>query len=468
MRAIDLGTPEKVGDKVRWRKMFKGRRWNSSVYPEDSRRNRSAAWNEFLEWQSTAVEQINATRTPEENELEKAIELVAHEGKYWQMIGQHELATQRKKMVALLRTLLEDADHEAVRTGISKLKIDDDFSSRVAVSVESTKGKKTEFSAERVAEDFLKTHRLRAQSDEITAGRFGKMRSGINRFLNFFGKKNSMTELNEDTVKRYYRYLIELKNAGSNSNTLADDLVLFRQFVDEVSDDTPEIPKPRNLRSRKYSIARTRSEPNPFTPAEFRLVFENASDRTKLYLLLMLNCSFYQGDLAEMKSSQIDWEEGRICRARSKKSKMANKNIGKHEPIKINYKLWPETFRLLKRFGQSDAEIALTNQDGGPLVHSFIGKDGNEKRKDCVRSAYNRVIRKLKNRKLLPESFKKSLKQLRKTGPDMLDQHAEKYSEFIDVMLDHSRVANRSYLKSGKAYKPFDEALEFVGKQFGF
>lgn len=465
MRAIELGTPERVRDKVRWRLMRKGRRWQSSVYPEDSRRNRSEAWNEFLAWEKTLEEQIKATRTPEENSLEQAVELIGHDANFWEMLGQKTFATNRQKSVALLRSLI-DIDPEAAQIALSKINTGDEFQNRVATSITVGKTKQTKLSAESVGEEFLKTHRIRAQSGEITAGRFGKLRSGVKRFLDFYGKQKCMTEINEDTVKDYYQLIIELKKTGSSS-TFSDDFTTFKQFIDEVSDDNSEIPKPRNLRSRKFTVGRNRSEPNPFTPDEFKIIIENSTDRTKLYLLLMLNCSFYQGDVAELKGEEVDWVNGRICRARSKKKKLLAKKRSKDDLIKINYKLWPETFRLLKKFGNRTG-LALTNESGGQLVVSEIGDSGNETRNDNIVSAYKRVIAKLKNRKLLPKTFKKSLKQLRKTGPDMLDQHAEKYAEFIDVMLDHSRVANRSYLKSGKAYKPFDEALEFVGKQFGF
>lgn len=466
MRAIELGSPEKVGNKVRWRRMLKGRRWQSSVYPDDSRRNRSAAWIEFLKWQSTVEEQIKATRTPEENDLERAVDLIGDDANFWDMVGQKKLAANRQDVAAILRKLIS-IDPKAAQVALSKIDKGEEFQNRITTSIIATKNKSSELAAETIGLDFLKTHRTRAQSGEITAGRYGKMRAGLNRFLGFYGKKKSLAELNEETVKEYYRHLIKLKRKGENSNTLADDFGLFRQFIDEVSDDAPDIPKPKNLRSKKFTIGRTRAEPDPFTPEEFKLIYRHSTDRTKLYLLLMLNCSFYQGDLAEIKANEVDWESGRICRARSKKVKIMAQKKSNHDPIKINYKLWSETFRLLKAFGHREG-LALRNEDGGPIVQSFIGDEGNEKRNDNVQSAYFRVITKLKNRKLLPKSFKKSLKQLRKTGPDMLDQHAEKYAEFIDVMLDHSRVANRSYLKSGKAYKPFDEALEFVGKQFGF
>lgn len=469
MRAIQLGTPEKVGGKVRWRRMVKGKRWQSSVYPEDSRRNRSEAWNEFLIWEQAIEAEAKSQKSTKRKALEEKIETIENNAEYWRLLNQKSLTKGFRSIASKLRRAMEADEEkfsELIGNELIKELTDDGNVVKNAAWIQlSRETKSTDLEAGKVAESYLKIHNLRAKAGEITAGRYGKIRNGVNKFIAWFGKKTSMGTLSETTVSEYYQHQIELKNNGANSNTIADDFGMFRQFIDEVSDDTPEIPKPKNLRSRKFTIGRTRSEPNPFTPNEFRLIYENSSDRTKLYLLLMLNCSFYQGDLAEITAEEVDWEQGRICRARSKKKKLlAKKN--NHDPIKINYKLWNATFRLLEAHGHREG-LVLRNQNGGPIVVSAI-KGDKEYRNDNVASAYKRVIQKMKNQKILPDSFKKSLKQLRKTGPDMLDQHSEKYSEFIDVMLDHTRVANRSYLKSGKPHKPFDEALEFVGKQFGF
>ena len=74
-----------------------------------------------------------------------------------------------------------------------------------------------------------------------------------------------------------------------------------------------------------------------------------------------------------------------------------------------------------------------------PLVCGAIGDDGNEDRHDKIRSAYCRVIRKLKAKKSLPESWNKTLKQLRKTGANVLEKLND-HANFDEVFLDHVAV----------------------------
>ena len=44
----------------------------------------------------------------------------------------------------------------------------------------------------------------------------------------------------------------------------------------------------------------------------------NTSDRTKLYILLMLNCGMTQKDVADLQKTEVDWDAGYISRKRSK------------------------------------------------------------------------------------------------------------------------------------------------------
>ena len=67
-----------------------------------------------------------------------------------------------------------------------------------------------------------------------------------------------------------------------------------------------------------------------------------APDRTKLYILLMLNCGMTQKDIADLAVTEVNWEEGRIKRKRSKTGDCENVPT-------VNYKLWPETLRLLRQ-----------------------------------------------------------------------------------------------------------------------
>lgn len=132
----------------------------------------------------------------------------------------------------------------------------------------------------------------------------------------------------------------------------------------------------------------------------------------------------------------------------------------------MNWLLWDKTLELLDKTGNNTGLVFL-NEDGNPLVRGKIGEDGNEDRQDNIHSAYCRVIRKLKSKKLLPPEWNKTLKQIRKTGANVLEKSKD-HAEFYEMFLDHSAVAKRHYLTSGEPVPRFDEAVIFFGDQMGF
>jgi len=100
-------------------------------------------------------------------------------------------------------------------------------------------------------------------------------------------------------------------------------------------------------------------EIKPYTTDEITTLLQRASSRTKLYILLGLNCGFTQGDIATLVKSEIDLEAGTITRKRMKTKK--SKNV----PI-VCYPLWKTTNALLQEHCQPSGTLALLNEDGGP------------------------------------------------------------------------------------------------------
>ena len=307
--------------------------------------------------------------------------------------------------------------------------------------------------------------KAKAKLGGITPGRFGVLRNSLNNFLTWFGETNDLTKINEQTVSDYFKNLCDRIGEGGKGNSqslCSDHFRTFQQFIEVTAEDNPEIPRPKNLRSKKFQIARPSAKINPWTKDEFETFFKHASSRTGLMLLLMLNTSMQQTDLAELKATEVDWKNGRIIRSRSKLQKIKHKQ---KDQIKINWKLWPKTWELLQQHGNRTGLVFLTTE-GTPIVQTSI-VDGQEKRSDTVHSAFFRLVKKLKNRKLIDPKFDKTMKQLRKTGPNMFDK--TEFESFIQVFLDHSSVAKTNYLsKDGSPSPEFDRAIDYLGTQFGF
>jgi hypothetical protein len=80
-----------------------------------------------------------------------------------------------------------------------------------------------------------------------------------------------------------------------------------------------------------------------------------ASDRTKLYILLMLNCGMTQQDISDLLVTEVDWAAGAITRKRSKSAD--------HKGVPtVKYALCPETLRLLRQERAAEGARALTNE----------------------------------------------------------------------------------------------------------
>ena len=234
---------------------------------------------------------------------------------------------------------------------------------------------------------------------------------------------------------------------------MANYLKLWKTFVDEPAADIPEISVPSNLRSRRYVVKAANPQIVTFETGEVAAILEQASDRLELYLLLMLNCGMTQQDIADLQASEVDFEAGRIIRRRSKEA---------NAPL-VNWLLWDRTAEMLAEQGYQDGNV-LRKVDGGPLVESGIQEDGREFRRDAIVSNWRHLVAKCKRRELLAADWHKTLKDFRKTGATVIERSPD--AEFVDMFLDHSRVARQHYLK-GQVVPKFDRAVVWLGEQFG-
>lgn len=129
-----------------------------------------------------------------------------------------------------------------------------------------------------------------------------------------------------------------------------------------------------------------------------------ASARERLYVLLGLNCGYYQSDIGSLLHADIVEREGRTAIER-KRGKTSHQN-----DFQSCHVLWDETARLLKsELAPKNQPFALLNENGKALYR----RDQNGKY-DGVSDAYNK----------LQERSKISLpyKQFRKLGATALER----------------------------------------------
>ena len=314
---------------------------------------------------------------------------------------------------------------------------------------------------EALSKRFLKHKRRQVESDDLSPGRFDAIRVGLELFSGHCGAMLPIDSINESTLSTFYELLQDRIADGKFArDTAKSRLQVVNQFIDWTWREGILKEKPRNLRSHDFRISVPKQEIQTFSNYELTRLLNASSDRTKLYLLLMLNCGFQQKDIADLLQSEVDWQQGRITRKRSKTGKGKSNNV----PT-VSYLLWPETFELLCQERSNHLTLALTNQKGEPLKSEPIKPNGRVSKSDNIRCAYARVQRKLKNAKVDPITIDKTLKLLRKTAASMLGEHSD-YSRFAGHFLGHApaTVADSHYVRPSESQ--FDEAIQWLRSEF--
>lgn len=309
-------------------------------------------------------------------------------------------------------------------------------------------------------EDWKALLRGVCQSGQMSEGRFDAYCRNVKHFVQWMGPESPIDSIDASRVEGFFTYLSGKVAGETYSPTYAHSLMMTaKQFISRLA-ELGLIPVPGNLRSRRFRFnhsAPARIE--VFSVEELRELLSGCdgfSERTKLYLLLMLNVGAYQNDLAELRQEEIDWKTGILTRSRSKTKE-------RNGPV-VSYQLWPETFELLKKHRAREGDLALTTSEGNPLVRYWLETPEGKtepvmRRYDVVQGAWSRLAKKLELKKI-----RLGMKHLRKTGATLLGEHPQ-YKFFANHYLADSprSVADRHYVIPSNA--EFYEALQWLREQ---
>ena len=290
---------------------------------------------------------------------------------------------------------------------------------------------------------------------ENKLGTYDTINTRLSVFRKWVDPFAEISTLNEALWERFCVHLAQLvKNEEYAAETRAGIQRVARAFIRNRW-ERRFIDLPRNLNSRTLAASVPLREVVTFSKKEIGKLLAAASDRTKLYILLALNCGFYGVDIAALKQKEVDWSAGRITRKRTK-TRNASANVPK-----VNYLLWRQTFDLLKRCRSKHAELVLTNQAGKPLW-SESEKNGKFNRNNNVKTAYFHLW----ETKFKQTKGFKPFKTLRKTAASSLESHKD-FGRFAEYFLGEvpSSIAGRHYVKPSS--KQFDAAIRWLGKELG-
>ena len=276
----------------------------------------------------------------------------------------------------------------------------------------------------------------------MSVGRWDAYKRYIGIFGQWIGEGNPVDVINAAKLEEFWAWLaVQISEQRFSTATAKGLLMTAKQFIRRVADELGKIPLPANIDSRrlKFNDAPQKVETIPFD--QVRLMLEKATERTRLFVLLMLNLGAYQADISQIGEEEVDWTAGTVTRPRSKHPK---------GPV-VKYKLWPETLDLLKKYrakgerplNDRGMKVVLTTDEGKLLSRIWMEKDesGSEKQRryDTIQSAANTMFDSV--------GFKKPLKLFRKTSASHLASHKD-YKYYVDYFLANSPkgIAQRHYI----------------------
>lgn len=299
---------------------------------------------------------------------------------------------------------------------------------------------------------FLEGKRAQVDARELSVGRFDALKTHLDDFSEFAVGHKPVSGIDGELLSQYRIELLRRVGKSEMTHIYAKNrLDAAKQFVRWLWKMEVIEQLPRLLDSKELQITSPDAEIKLLTIEQIQRIYAAASDRTKLYLCLALNCGMTQVDISDLKQSEVDWKEGRLARKRSK--------TRKHKRVpKVQYPLWDETFRLLKQEREHAGESVLLNENGSPLRVESLREDGKMGKTDNVRNAFNRLCRKLKLKGL-------TFKALKKTSATLLRDNLA-YQGLEDLFLGHApqRMSEKHY--TGGVYVFPHEALQWLADQY--
>lgn len=301
---------------------------------------------------------------------------------------------------------------------------------------------------------FLTTKHAKVMAGKLTAGRYEPIRIHSCHFRDWLGADFSVVSITSKTLTDYHSELLNAVSSGKLSADYARDRISnVKSFVRWLwrNEAIEELPRVLGPGSNDLQIAKKLTAPEVFTIDEVKKLLEEATERTKLYLLLMLNTGSTQKDISDLLHTEFDINAGTITRKRSKTTQH------KRVPT-VTYQLWDETLRLLKEERSVGSRTVLVNKDGGPLKFEVTSSDGKLSKTDNIASAYSRLKRRVK--------IDKPLKYLRKTSASLLKSNND-FRGLEGLFLGHAPATMEERHYTQAPQEILNQAIVWLGSQYG-
>lgn len=314
------------------------------------------------------------------------------------------------------------------------------------------------------AEKMISFKEAQANGKERSVKTAQDIREKLTKFRNFVGDDSHVKTLDSDCIDDFYRHLLKSKFAGSSKQGYFNAGKRFIKYCwREERCELEELPKkiddPELTFNKKLDSDGEETKSTIWSPKEFRSIVTELPELWQCYIHLCLNCGFTQTDLDALKPSEI--KKGRIIRRRTKTKRNPN-------PPKVNYKLWDKTAELLEKCRSDNPDHVLLTERGARIAPKYSKEDGTIGSHDNLSRNWQAKRRGLLELKKPVKAAKgKTLKQLRKTGSTTITGNPQ-IGWVHQIYLGHAAsIADKHYnAHDGRVYKPLDEAIAFLGKEF--
>lgn len=471
MQKKRLGEPEKMRNGVRWKRMLHGITWKSPIFASDSRDNERAAWalwiarKEEIEREHTDKKERDFNDDPIRYDTLQQINEITRIAR---MIGDHGTVATNGRIVEILRKT-DDLGVEQIRT---ELNLADDYDpiqdqgSILADAHEELAPEPLEtFDTELLMEEWLAERLVEVRVGDITVGTLDNYRTYLKNLVAFCP---DIRQMNEKMLLKYRSTLQERIIAGASPYTQRDTLATAKRFIEWCGDTAKVIPPLSNIRKQGTGISvPTKRIIKVWEDEQIAELFRVVTGAKRLYYLLMLNTGAYESDIGTWGKSRTDDTSGKKLQTvdtvrRTLTFKRHKEKDKEHVPT-VTYRLWDETFELLRQHTSSHPTLLLTMKTGSPLWIDELKEDTSKEHKRWRKDNIGREYRRFK--KDYPNFG--TLDDLRKTAMSKFDDHNE-YARYSLYFAGHSprSVATTYYIKPSQTQ--FDNAVMWLGEQFGF
>lgn len=413
-----------------WTKMHKGIRYKVSCRQLGVPETKESSYAAANEWWRAKLAEIES----DPRRLDRIKQDLGSQANWLERIGD-----VTKQMVVAQRGLLTKPESEWTVDDLAALIVP-------APELVDSKSTSTNLTVTYHVTRFLDLEQARVNSGQLSMHEYDLVRRCLLYFQDWLKPTTSVKSIDPDVWENYWTHLMGL---DCSVEYRKKKFRYAKGFVTWLASKAV-IAMPANLISRKYKFGSTVKKVSTFTVDEVRNLVEASTGQLTLHLLLMLNCGFTQGDVADLVQEEIDWKLGTITRKRSK--------TRRHEDVPtVTYRLWKRTFDLLTQHRQREGALVLRTKSGQPWMSKRV-VNGVFNRTDSTKSVYRHLIKRT--------GLDKPIKGLRKTSSSLLDTHPT-YGRYAGYFLAHSpsTVRDKSYVKPSQ--DQFDAAVAWLGTQYG-